>query len=136
MRWADQGFHTSSSRDTIHIQKVCLSYKLTTERLFRMYHRKWRETKQPAGTAGPGNMLGCCLVSLHFLSYILCSCSVRMKIVQASFEMICYWGFFRLSTLIKALSEKQICVIHTTSMRDLQIYRVDGVDVAYEMERN
>ena len=41
-----------------------------------MSHRKWRETKQQPGTAGPGNMLGCCLVSLHFLCYILCSRSV------------------------------------------------------------
>ena len=30
-------------------------------------HRKWRETKQEPGTAGLGNMLGCCLISLHFL---------------------------------------------------------------------
>ena len=32
-----------------------------------MMHRKWKETKQQPGTAGPGNILGCCLVSLHFL---------------------------------------------------------------------
>ena len=30
-------------------------------------HRKWKETKQQPGTAGPGNMLGCCLLSFHFL---------------------------------------------------------------------
>ena len=38
---------------------------------FRYYtecaHRKWKETKQQPGTAGPGYMLGCCLVSFHFL---------------------------------------------------------------------
>ena len=45
----------------------------------RMAHRKWRETKQEPGTAGPGNMLGCCLVSLHFLGYILCSRSAVQK---------------------------------------------------------
>ena len=32
-----------------------------------MAHRKWYENKQPPGTAGPGNMLGCCLVSFYFL---------------------------------------------------------------------
>ena len=32
-----------------------------------MAHRKRKETKQQPGTAGPGNMLGCCLISFHFL---------------------------------------------------------------------
>ena len=32
-----------------------------------MAHRKWKETKQLTGTAGPGNMLGCCLIYIHFL---------------------------------------------------------------------
>ena len=32
-----------------------------------MSHRKWRDTKQQPGTGGPGNILGCCLVSLRFL---------------------------------------------------------------------
>ena len=36
-----------------------------------MAHRKWKETKQQPGTAGPGNMLGCGLVSFHFLWAIL-----------------------------------------------------------------
>ena len=27
----------------------------------------WKETKQQPGTAGPGNMLGCCLICFHFL---------------------------------------------------------------------
>ena len=27
----------------------------------------WKEIKQEPGTAGPGNMLGCCLLSFHFL---------------------------------------------------------------------
>ena len=34
-------------------------------------HRIWKETKQQPGTAEPGNMLGCCLISLHFLWGIL-----------------------------------------------------------------
>ena len=35
-----------------------------------MSHRKGKETKQQPGTAGPGNILGCCLVSLRFLCNI------------------------------------------------------------------
>ena len=37
-----------------------------------MAHGKWKETKLQPGTAGPGNMLGCSLVSFHFLWAILC----------------------------------------------------------------
>ena len=32
-----------------------------------MAHWKWKETKQQTGTAGLGNMFGCCLISFHFL---------------------------------------------------------------------
>ena len=32
-----------------------------------MTHRKWKESEQQPGTAGPGNMFGCCLMSFHFL---------------------------------------------------------------------
>ena len=42
-----------------------------------MAHRIWKETKQEPGTAGPGNMLGCCLVSLHFLWAILSTSTVN-----------------------------------------------------------
>ena len=33
----------------------------------RIAHRKWKETKLQPGTAGPGSMLGWCLISFHFL---------------------------------------------------------------------
>ena len=39
----------------------------STGRMGWMAHRKWKEIKQQPGTAGPGNMLGCSLVSFHFL---------------------------------------------------------------------
>ena len=39
--------------------------------VLRMAHRIWKETKQEPGTAWPGNRLGCCLVSFHFLWAIL-----------------------------------------------------------------
>ena len=32
-----------------------------------MAYRKWKESKQQPGTAGPGNILGCCLDYFHFL---------------------------------------------------------------------
>ena len=39
----------------------------TTVLVLRMASRIWKETKQEPGTAVPGNMIGCCLISLHFL---------------------------------------------------------------------
>ena len=38
----------------------------------RIAHRKWKETKLQPGTARPGNRIGCCLVSFHFLWGKLC----------------------------------------------------------------
>ena len=46
-----------------------------------MAHRIWKETKQEPGTAGPGNMLGCCLVSYHFLRAILSTSTVEDNIL-------------------------------------------------------
>ena len=43
-----------------------------------MAHRKWKETKQHPGTAGPGNMLGSCLVSFYILWAILCPQAVHL----------------------------------------------------------
>ena len=45
-----------------------------------MAHRKWRETKLHPGTAGPGSMLGCCLIYFHFLWAILCPQTVEQYI--------------------------------------------------------
>ena len=42
-----------------------------------MAHRTKKETKLQPGTAGPGNMLGCCFVSFHFLWAILCPQAVQ-----------------------------------------------------------
>ena len=49
----------------------------TTVLVLRMAHRKWEKTKQQPGTAGPGNMLGCCLISFHFLWVILSTSTVE-----------------------------------------------------------
>ena len=45
-----------------------------------MAHRKWKETKQEPGTAGPGIMLGYCLVSFHFLWAILSTSTVLRSV--------------------------------------------------------
>ena len=45
--------------------------------VLRMAHRIWKETKQQPGTAGPGIMLDCCLVSLCFLWAILSTITVK-----------------------------------------------------------
>ena len=44
-------------------------------------HMLWKETKLQPGTAGPGNMLGCCLVSFHFLWAILSTSTVAVTVV-------------------------------------------------------
>ena len=49
--------------------------------VLRMAHRIRKETKQQPGTAGPGNMLDCFLVSFHFLWGKL---STRTKLCLAS----------------------------------------------------
>ena len=48
----------------------------------RMAYRKWKETNVQPGTAGPGNMLGCSLVSFHFLWAILCPQAVGSLIAH------------------------------------------------------
>ena len=44
--------------------------------VLRMANRIWKEAKQQPGTAGPGNRLGSCLVSFHFLWAILSTSTV------------------------------------------------------------
>ena len=44
---------------------ICILW--CTGRMGWMAYRKWKECKQQPGTAGPGNMLGCCLIYFHFL---------------------------------------------------------------------
>ena len=46
--------------------------------VLRMAHRIWKETKLQPGTAGPGNMPGCCLISFHFPLAILSTSTVNL----------------------------------------------------------
>ena len=49
--------------------------------VLRMAHRKWIESEQQPGTAGPGNMLGCCFNYFHFLWAILSTSTVLGRIL-------------------------------------------------------
>ena len=51
-----------------------------------MAHRIWKETKQEPGTAGPGNMIGCCSVSFSFLWSILSTSTVEFSIPNMSYN--------------------------------------------------
>ena len=55
--------------------KNCL-WSECTVLVLMMAHRIWKETKLQPGTAGPGNMLGSCLFSFHFLWTILSTSTV------------------------------------------------------------
>ena len=72
-------------RAVCHPYAICLVYGHVSSLLremwctvlvLRMAQRKWKEIKQqPSMLPGPA-VPGCCLVSFHFLCYILCSRSV------------------------------------------------------------
>ena len=61
------------------ILSVCFSPDRPTACGHRMAHRKWRDIKLQPGTAGPGNMLGSCLVSFHILWANLCPQAVDLN---------------------------------------------------------
>ena len=65
-----------------HVVTRCLLTSSSTGRMGWMAHRKWKEAKQLTGTAGPGNMLGCSLISFHFLWAIHPICPVHLNLVQ------------------------------------------------------
>ena len=55
----------------------------------RMAHRIWKENKLLPGTAGPGNMLGTCLVSFHFLRAILSTSTVSSEANKQLVSVLC-----------------------------------------------
>ena len=63
------GFHEVMLWKTLTIYDT---FAITTACRHRMAHRKWKETKLQ-----PGNMLGCCFVSFHFLWVIPCPQAVQ-----------------------------------------------------------
>ena len=65
----------SNVSDIMICSKKCST---DTVLVLRMAHRIWKETKQEPGTAGPGNMLGCCLNYFNFLCAILSTSTVQI----------------------------------------------------------
>ena len=64
---------------------------VSAELVLRMAHMIWREMKQQQqqpGTAGTGNMLGCCLVAFHFLWAILSTSTVQRTSVKVTLMRI------------------------------------------------
>ena len=64
-------------------------FESSTVLVLRMAHSIWKETKQQPCTAGPGNMLGCCLISFHFLWAILSTSTVQ----SPSKRHVRFWHF-------------------------------------------
>ena len=58
----------------------------STVRVDSLPHRKWKGIKQQPGTAGPGNMLGCCLIYFHFLQELI-PCHYRDRRQDVAQEM-------------------------------------------------
>ena len=54
----------------------------------RIAHRKWKDTKLQPGIAGPGNRLGCCFISFHFLRAILCPQAVGFTMILPKQQQI------------------------------------------------
>ena len=73
---------------------------ICTVLVLRMAQRKWKDTKLQPGVAGPGNMLGCCLISFHFLWAILSTNTVltRERTTDADRRP---WIFFPSSDLLR-----------------------------------
>ena len=69
VRGGEEGRLTRKEALTLLTTGGCRSHFLCLSTVcgHRIAHRKWKETKQVPDTAGPGNMLGCCLISFHFL---------------------------------------------------------------------
>ena len=59
----------------------------STVLVLSMASRIWKETERQPGTAGPGNRLGCCLISFHFLWAILSTSTVQGTNFIASQEL-------------------------------------------------
>ena len=58
-----------------------------------MAHRIWKETKQQPGRAGPGDMLGCCLVYFHLLWIILSTSTVHVYLGGVGSIKFSEWDF-------------------------------------------
>ena len=76
-----------------------------TEWIQWMSQRKRGETKQQPGTAGPGNILGCCLVSLCFLRDIHSIPSVDGRVMWECLKQAVHCGASSRDVLLCILLE-------------------------------
>ena len=81
-------FSDRSKFQLFSLLSITLFIHYCTVLVLRTAHRIWKETKQQPGTAGTGNMLGCCLVSFHFLWAILSTSTVHSHFRYLRFTMI------------------------------------------------
>ena len=99
---------TSYRVEDISFEQPC------TVLVLRMSHRKWKETKQLPGTAESGNMLGCCLVSFHFLWAILSTSTVYgSSLVRSILMNLCCQHDFIHTNCRCAWSTAEDVYIHT-----------------------
>ena len=79
--WLCPLVHQGSNRQNLHLgiwgnPQLIYTWNIqyvicpNTEWMECIFHRKRKETKQQPGTAGPGSILGCCLVSVCFLGIL------------------------------------------------------------------
>ena len=80
--------------------------------MLRMAHRIWKESKQQPGTAGTGNMLGCCLASFHFLWAILSTSTVVSPVFVGNESMRTIPAFLTLK-ICKHLREANRSIIRS-----------------------
>ena len=81
--------------------------------VLRMAQRKWKDTKQQPCTAGPGNMLGCCLIYFHFQWAILSTSTVHSWFesqITKKYET-------RHTSLLSTYPHTLLCKITTNSAR-------------------
>ena len=82
-----------------------------TGRMGWMAHRKWKEAQQLPGTAGPGNMLGCCLIFFHFLWAIHPIRPVHMPRANIWCEMLHSYSDFPLNYSYSLLLDRNIALV-------------------------
>ena len=84
--------------------------------VLRIAHSIWKETMQEPGTAGPGIMLGCCLVSFHFLWAILSTSNVQGEWLRATGS----WCSVHFSSCLN-ISLAPLCYMEKWECETLQI---------------
>ena len=96
-----------------------------------MAYRKWKETKVNPGTARPGNMLWCSLVSFHFLWAILCPQAVQY--CDISYCNISYCNISYCHIVNSALDAKKNLAFVTLRIRYIGLSQHDQRNLCFMM---